>query len=378
VLEDDKPISSYNIQAGAFVVALPQKVRCLACLHASLRGDIATRAKRPRGKLSLTYVVCVQAKKTTAANPAPATPATAASAAAATPGSSAAPAADSPAAASAAPTDPPAAAGSSSGGDGLLSGPALDAKVAEMAGMGFPEEQVRAAMRAAFNQPERAMQYLLEGIPEGAGAPSGASGSSSTPAAAGSSSGGSGGPLDTLRSIPGFNQLRRAVQADPSQLPQIIGLLSQRSPAIGQWIASNQSAFVDFMNEEVDEDEDGDVELPGGAEGIPGLPPGFNPQLLGALIANLPQEALGTMAQSMGVPPDQLKMLGQALAAGGGAGGRAPPGSTIVRLTQEEAAAVDRLAELGVSRQAALEAYLACDKKEDLAANFLMQNMGFD
>jgi UV excision repair protein RAD23 len=84
------------------------------------------------------------------------------------------------------------------------------------------------------------------------------------------------------------------------------------------------------------------------------------------------------MAQSMGVPADQLKMLGRALAAGGGAGGQAPPGSTIVRLTRDEAAAVDRLAELGVSRQAALEAYLACDKKEDLAANFLMQNMGFD
>lgn len=31
--------------------------------------------------------------------------------------------------------------------------------------MGFTEDQAKAAMRAAFNNPERAIEYLLNGIP---------------------------------------------------------------------------------------------------------------------------------------------------------------------------------------------------------------------
>jgi UV excision repair protein RAD23 len=53
-----------------------------------------------------------------------------------------------------------------------------------------------------------------------------------------------------------------------------------------------------------------------------------------------------------------------------------PPGAHVVRLTEEEAAAVQRLQDmLGVSRQQAAEAYLACDKNEQLAANFLLNSM---
>merc|ERR550539_1086228 len=56
----------------------------------------------------------------------------------------------------------------------------------------------------------------------------------------------------------------------------------------------------------------------------------------------------------------------------GGAGGGAPPGAQVVRLTEEEMAAVDRLADMGFDRTEAAQAYLACDKNEALAANLLM------
>ena len=51
---------------------------------------------------------------------------------------------------------------------------------------------------------------------------------------------------------------------------------------------------------------------------------------------------------------------------------RRPPGQTI-RLTKEESDAVKRLQELGFSQADAVQAYFACDKNEEMAANFLFE-----
>jgi UV excision repair protein RAD23 len=48
---------------------------------------------------------------------------------------------------------------------------------------------------------------------------------------------------------------------------------------------------------------------------------------------------------------------------------------TVLQLTPEEMAAVDRLAEMGFDRAEAAQAFLACDKNEALAANLLMDSM---
>merc|ERR1711935_365835 len=105
---------------------------------------------------------------------------------------------------------------------------------------------------------------------------------------------------------------------------------------------------------------------------------------------------LNDMASVMGLTPAQLtataQMIGQmppeqfqefvtqamnqegGMGAGtlGGLGGLAGPRQHILRLTEDEMAAVDRLTEMGFDRSEAAQAFLACDKNEALAANLLM------
>lgn len=56
---------------------------------------------------------------------------------------------------------------------------------------------------------------------------------------------------------------------------------------------------------------------------------------------------------------------------GGMGGGQNPPGS--IRVTQEEMDAINRLTQLGFPKHRAAEAYFACDKNEEFAANYLFE-----
>ena len=54
-----------------------------------------------------------------------------------------------------------------------------------------------------------------------------------------------------------------------------------------------------------------------------------------------------------------------------------PPGAVQIQLSEDERAAVERLEQLGFPRAAVVQAYLACEKNEELAANMLF-DMGGD
>lgn len=242
--------------------------------------------------------------------------------------------------------------------------------------------QVRVALRAAFGNPDRAVDYLMNGIP--AAATAAANRRAAGPAAAAAPSGAASGPLDVLRSHPQFAQLKMLVQSNPAALPQVLAQIGAASPDLLALINANKDAFIAMMNEPLTEEEEGegeegdeemgDEEGEEGDEGEEGMP-GQMAQLL-AMVAGMPPEQRAAMAAQIGIPPAQLEQLAQAAAAGGMGGGG--PGTTVVRLTADEAAAVDRLCAMGFERNTVLQAYLACDKNEELAANMLLEGVSED
>ena len=59
--------------------------------------------------------------------------------------------------------------------------------------------------------------------------------------------------LDDFRGHPQFNDLKRLVQRDPSQLSRVLQMIGQQSPTLLARIHENQGDFIALMNEPVDE-----------------------------------------------------------------------------------------------------------------------------
>ncbi|XP_015573241.2 ubiquitin receptor RAD23c isoform X4 [Ricinus communis] len=224
----------------------------------------------------------------------------------------------------------------------LVAGSNLEATVQQILDMGggsWDRETVARALRAAFNNPERAVEYLYSGIPEQPEvqplprAPS--SGQAAIPSAtaqepAAPTSGGpnanpldlfpqglptigsttSAGTLDFLRNSQQFQALRAMVQANP----QILQELGKQNPHLMRLIQEHQADFLRLINEPVEGDGN----------------------LLGQLASAVPQS---------------------------------------VSVTPEEREAIERLEAMGFDRAIVLEVFFACNKNEELAANYLLDHM---
>ncbi|KAK6734683.1 hypothetical protein RB195_018084 [Necator americanus] len=173
--------------------------------------------------------------------------------------------------------------------------------------MGYPRDQVVAALRAAFWNPDRAVEYLLNGIPDEEQMPIEVGGEEE-----GSERGESAASqLEILRQLPQMEELRNLVRSNPEILPSLIQQIAAVNPDLMEVIQNNQDEFLRILNA-----------APGSAAAQP---------------------------------------------AGGGE-------------TEQEAAAIQRIKSLGfrVSDGLIIEAYLACDKNEEMAIDYILNRMSED
>jgi UV excision repair protein RAD23 len=365
VLKDDDVIESCNIKPNDFLVVMIAKAK-KAVVKPSAAASAATEPSTPAASAGIP--------------PTPAAPAPVATTAASTPAATAA-------------------------ASNVSSPDEFPAEVVNnLIALGFPESSVRACLRASDGNPDIAVEFLMNGVPPELEGGDAAAVASSGGSSSSGGSGGAGGPLEALRSHPQFDALRRLVQSNPAMLQAVLSQIGQQQPELLTAINANQSAFLEMMNEPVVDAPAAPVApvLPragaGGAANpfasVPGMEALGNPVQLAQMLQGMPPQEQQAMAQMMGMdvtqlqhlaqmigamPPEQVQQhmnmamqqqgLGGLMGRGGGGG---VGGAQVLRLSEEEMAAVDRLTEMGFDRSEAAQAYLACDKNEALAANLLM------
>jgi len=333
ILQDANTVESYKIEEKGFIVCMISKPKAAPSSSAASTSKAAPSTPAPAVVSTPAPPAAPSQSTITSTNVVPATPTPAGAGAGATTAAS--------------PSGPTT--------SGLAMGAERAQQIAEMESMGFERSQIDAAMRAAFYNSERAIEYLLTGIPEGlqqeqrqpapAAAQTETSPSPAAPvaeggeepvnlfeAAAQAGAGGRGGAtrggagnlfgaagagvgagataaglgnLDFLRNNPQFQQLRQVVQQQPQMLEPILQQVGAGNPQLAQLIGQHPEQFLQLLS------EDGDNDAP------------------------------------------------------------LPPGAQAISVTEEERAAIERLCLLGFPRDQAIQAYFACDKNEELAANFL-------
>ena len=289
-------------------------------------------------------VLTFSAKPTAAATPAatttPATPAQ--PAAASTPAAPTRPANTQPAATPASPTAPAARSGPVN--NTTLSDEEFNAAIQNLVDMSFDRADATRALNAAYGDTARAVEYILSG-----NIPNINNGPRAQPPAAAAAGGAdapglnaaTGGAFAQLRQLPQFLALVAIIQQNPQMLEPLLQQLAERDPEIVRLIHENREEFLEILQQPVD------------------------PSVLQGLDTGEEFEEID----------DEEEFAQQLAAQGGGAAaaGGLPPGAQVIQITPAEKEAIDRLVDLGFDRQRALEAFLVCNRDEEMAANYLFE-----
>ncbi|CAH2259243.1 jg10015 [Pararge aegeria aegeria] len=199
----------------------------------------------------------------------------------------------------------------------------FESTVQSIMDMGYNRLQVEQALRASFSNRERAVEYLITGIPEELLQEQEVEESSD-----------SDDPLGFLRDQPQFQQMRAVIQQNPNLLNTVLQQIGQTNPALLQAISQHQQAFVRMLNEPIS------------------ASPATN---MGATAATAIAPTEGVAADS---PVTQSPQ-------------------NVIQVSSQDKEAIERLKALGFPEHMVIQAYFACEKNENLAANFLL-SQNFD
>ncbi|KAE8674193.1 Ubiquitin receptor RAD23c [Hibiscus syriacus] len=224
----------------------------------------------------------------------------------------------------------------------LVAGNNLEQTIQQLMDMGggnWDKETVTLALRAAYNNPERAVDYLYSGIPQSAevavpvanfstsqanetgaapadpvsGAPNSAPLNMFPQETLSGAAAGGDGSLDFLRNNQQFQALRSMVQSNPQILQPMLQELGKQNPQLLRLIQEHQAEFLQLINEPL-----------GGSEG------------------DIFDQADQEMPHAINVTPAEQE-------------------------------AIERLEAMGFDRALVIEAFFACDRNEELAANYLLE-----
>lgn len=119
---------------------------------------------------------------------------------------------------------------SASGMNAFVSGDSYETSVKNMMEMGFTREQVVAALRAAFNNPDRAVEYLMSGgIAESQAAAAVEDESDEEGDDEGDAQ-----AFGAISQDPQFQQLRQLIQQQPELLEPVLQTIGQSNPQLLQ------------------------------------------------------------------------------------------------------------------------------------------------
>ncbi|XP_045469280.1 UV excision repair protein RAD23 homolog B isoform X2 [Harmonia axyridis] len=304
ILNDESPLSEYNIDEKKFIVVMVTKPKPP---EKAKSGDGNSDQKSSQSSTPPT--AAPQAQSATSATPAVA-------------------ATETPSTAAITPTTGDTTQLSNTAESALLMGDEYEKMVKNITDMGYARDQVEQALRASFNNPDRAVEYLINGIPanldEQEAVSADMSGVDERQSEAGD-------PLAFLRTQPQFQQMRLVIQQNPQLLNAVLQQIGQTNPALLQLISQNQESFVRMLNE--------------------------------------PTPAQGSAATPANTTTGPVPPLTQPASA--------VPTSGMIQVTPQDKDAIERLKALGFPEHLVVQAYFACDKNENLAANFLL-SQNFD
>lgn len=145
ILSDEKTIGEYEIKEKDFLVVMVSKPKAKKVAEAPAQEASTSEAPPSEATAAAAPAPAQEAQQAAA----PAAADEAASAEAATPSSVSTPAP-----------------GEKLQADSFLAGTELETAMNNIVEMGFPREEVQRAMRMSFNNPDRAVEYLMNGLPE--------------------------------------------------------------------------------------------------------------------------------------------------------------------------------------------------------------------